>query len=681
MPQTDGEQAASKPDEQLIQETKNQIRSLVNEIAQLARSDRSLDDFYDEFLRRVTSALAASGGAIWAVGDQGRLELRYQINFAGSGLAEPDAQRRHSVLLAKAASADGAMLVPPQSGAAGEGEAGNPTDFLLVLAPVMVEETAHAVVEIFQRPGAGPTTQRGYLRFLVQMCDLAADFLKNRRLRQFNDQQHQWSRLEEFVRAIHESLDVAETSFAVANEGKRFVGCDRVSVAIRRGRSCRIEAVSGLDSINRRAAEVSSLARLATAVVTAGEPLWLTDDSSDLPPQIERPLDEYRDRSHAKSLAVLPLRRKQAADGAASTSAKQGEIVGALIFEQLVSDGFDETLAQRAETAARYSATAVGNALEYGNLPLLPLWRALGQLASLFQLRNLPKTVVVAGAIAALVAALVVIPAEMKLAARGKLQPSVRREVFARTDGVVMETPVRHGDLVEPGDVLVRMRNTDLEVQILDVEGRLRTTRERIETVGRMLLDNRRISPDQQYRLDGELLELRQTVESLQRQLDLYRQKQEELVIRADRRGQIVTWRVGESLLRRPVQQGQALMTIVDPDAEWELELNVPERRMGHIAHAAEQDTEGLKVTFMMHTHPDREFAGRVVEMHRTAAVQGDEGAVVKVRVAIDKSQLPELRSETTIAGRIHCGRRSLGYVVFHDLIETVQAKVLFWIS
>ena len=78
-----------------------------------------------------------------------------------------------------------------------------------MLAPLIVEKEAVAVVEIFQRPGGGPTTQRGYLRFLVQMCDVACDYLKGRRLKQLAQSQDLWRQLEGFVSALHRSLDAA----------------------------------------------------------------------------------------------------------------------------------------------------------------------------------------------------------------------------------------------------------------------------------------------------------------------------------------------------------------------------------------------------------------------------------------------------------------------------------------
>ena len=52
-------------DAQLVNQTKNQIRQLVQEISDLAKTDCSVEDFYEGFLTRTTNALASTGGAIW----------------------------------------------------------------------------------------------------------------------------------------------------------------------------------------------------------------------------------------------------------------------------------------------------------------------------------------------------------------------------------------------------------------------------------------------------------------------------------------------------------------------------------------------------------------------------------------------------------------------------------------
>ena len=71
----------SSLDPQLIEQTKQQIRSLVAEIAQLTKESVTPEEFYSQFLTRVVSALAAIGGAVWTTNEEGRLALQYQINL------------------------------------------------------------------------------------------------------------------------------------------------------------------------------------------------------------------------------------------------------------------------------------------------------------------------------------------------------------------------------------------------------------------------------------------------------------------------------------------------------------------------------------------------------------------------------------------------------------------------
>ena len=283
-------------DQQVIEQTKRQIQALVNEIAQLSKQNVAPGEFYSQFLGRIVTAMAAVGGAVWAINEEGQLALEYQINLQQANLHNnEEAQAYHGRLLGKVLSGSEGALVAPHSGTEGDQQAANPTDFLLVLAPLRTDLEAAGVVEIFQRSDANVATQRGYLRFLLQMCELAADFLKSHQLRHYSDRQVLWSRLEDFTRSVHASLEPLETAYTIANEGRRLVECDRVSVAIRKGRKCVIEAVSGQDVFDKRSNTVRLLARLASAVVATGDPIWYTGDTQDMAPQVEEAIQEYID--------------------------------------------------------------------------------------------------------------------------------------------------------------------------------------------------------------------------------------------------------------------------------------------------------------------------------------------------------------------------------------------------
>ena len=249
------------------------------------------------------------------------------------------------------------------------------------------------------------------------MCEHASDFLKNRRLRHLGDRQTLWEQLEDFIRSAHHGLDSKATAYTIVNESRRLIQCDRVSIALRKGKHLAVEAVSGLDTIDRRAAEVQQLGQLATVVAAAKRPLWYTGNNPNLPPQIDEPLHSYVDQSHAKMLAVIPLYPPTAV-GETEKSAHAQQAIGALIVEELASSRIDDGYSERVDIVATHSASALANAIEHESLFLLPVWRAIGQAKWIVQARTLPKTIAVALAIVVAVLALVLIPTDFNLAAK-----------------------------------------------------------------------------------------------------------------------------------------------------------------------------------------------------------------------------------------------------------------------
>ncbi len=673
------------PDTALVQEMRQEIRVLVQEIAQLAQTTATAAEFFSGFLARVVSAMASAGGAVWLVSG-GAPELSYQINLKASGIdATAEAKRQHAALLRQVIAGGQAVLVPPKSGSVGD-ETANPTEHLLVVAPLRLEQQVVGIVEIFQRPGGGPATQRGYARFLTQMCDLAADYLKNQKLRELADRQEMWQQLEGFLQAIHRSLNLRETSYAVVNEGRRLIGCDRLSLAIGDGRSAGVTTVSGLDSIDRRASDVRRLSLLARAVLRTGEPLWHTGDGGELAPQIDDQLQPYLDQSHARMVAVLPLLPPAKDESPAGSKRRP---LGALIVEQLSDSRVSQSLESRANTVVQHSAAALAHAVEHDSLPLLPLWRLVGQLTWFLRGRPFPWTMTVLLLAAGGIAALASVPADFDVAARGKLQPVERRDVFARMDGDVISVPVMHGQMVQSGDLLAELANNELAEELQRLIGRQKTNQEQISATNKRLLDSARgsgsrLTPADEAKLAGDLLELKQEAENIRRELEVFHEKQQRLKVIADQPGQVVTWKVQEQLQRRPVVRGQVLMTLANPEGAWELELYAPERRLMHMLEVQQQPQRAgqrpaLDVIFALSSHPGAEFHGEVIEIEQTAEVRGEEGNTILVRVAVNKEELPHLHDQTTVTARLYCGRRSIGYVWFCDLIETVQSKIMFW--
>ncbi len=395
---------SSTPSQETVEQTKQQIRGLINEIAELSRSDREADEYYPAVLQRIVDALAAVGGAIWLIDETGTLRLCYQIKVNQNLLqAENEDSMRHGRLLARLFSRAQSELVPPGAFIGEDQAEGNPTPFLLVLSPLSSGKRSLGLIEIFQRPDSAPNIQRGYLRFLDQMAGLIGEWLKGHTLKQVSDRQQLWQQADHFARLVHDNLELRDTAYTIANEGRQVIECDRVSVAIKKGGHCKVIAISGQDTIENRSNIVTALNKLATRVVAAGDPLWYDGSVEDLPPQLEEAVEDYVDLSHGRTVAVLPIRRPekvvegdvQSKEHVQREDLSEREIIGALVIEQIESQLPADLLRSRADLVYEHTARALSNSLTHNNLFLMPLWRALGRATWFFRGSALPKTVAI----------------------------------------------------------------------------------------------------------------------------------------------------------------------------------------------------------------------------------------------------------------------------------------------
>ena len=678
----------SSVDAATIEQTKQQIRSLVQEIAQLSKSDLEPEQYYAEVLQRVVTALAAVGGAVWTLTNDQRLRLDYQINLNPHLLDQQSEDSvRHLRLLQEVLSSGESKLVAPLSGSGDADAPGNPTNTLIVLAPMQSDDQVEGVLEIFQRPDAQPASQKGYLRFLVQMSQLVGDWLKSRKLRNFSDRQSLWTQVDHFAKTIHDSLVPRETAYTIANEGRRLIGCDRLSVAVRKGSKYKIEAVSGQDTMDSRSNVVQLLRHLATRVIAMGEPLWYSGTRDEnLPPQVEEALDAYIDESHTKSLTVLPLRApfvKKAhkdddlgADEQLEENSDEAEIIGALILEQIETPQPRDAIEPRVDMVAQHSSRALTNSLAHENLFLMPLWRQLGNAAWLFRARTLPKTLLALVAIFTTLLVLCFWPKSFDLEAEGTLQPVVRRDVFTHVDGEVLDVHVKHEQSVKKGDLLVTLRSSDLEIQFEQVNGDLNTKRQELNNLRtQMTKSSGTMTQTERNQLFGKNGELEADLKALREKLAILTDKRAKREVVSPIDGIVVTWDPERRLRYRSVTKGQKLLEIADPRKEWQLEVYLPEKRMGHLNRALQDPAlrPKLEVEYILQNAPSDSFQGDLSEHAAAAELHEEHGQTVLVRVDIDEADLVDPRKNMQVTADIRCGTRSLGYVWGHEIYETIQ--------
>jgi multidrug efflux pump subunit AcrA (membrane-fusion protein) len=665
-------------------------------LGQLARSPATSEQFYRTLLEESIRALSANGGAVWLRAAGGPFELAVQLRWPAGEFARDDrARRAHEQLLSDAATGRRIVTVPPQS-ARGDADAANPTEFALVIAPVQTsadESNTLAIVEILLRADASPATSRGCEQFLTAVCELAADFHAFDELRRLRKGDNYLDQLVELGTQVHRKLDLAETAYAVANEGRRVVGCDRLSVLVNRGSRSRLLATSGVSKIERRSGMARRLEELAEMVRSTDEPAFYSDGTTDAMPPIAAVMEQHAEESHARQIAALPLHlpaelNSDAAMDTANTARRRQPaprfVLVAEQFDALHADLHRERLLE----VGQVCATALENAWEIDRLPLGWLWRWMGAIKEQLT-THLTRSTLVLAAVAAAVAALIFVPADFYIDAPGTLQPVVRRDVFAPRSGLVDEVLVEHGAKVAAGQPLVRLHDSELDLEIKKVHGELETTQRQIDAV-RATRTNRAVrdaNPTDSYRLSAEERELDQRLANLRRELEMLNQERDKLVVTSPIAGNVLTWDIGHRLNARPVERGEVLLTVADPAGDWQLELDVPDDRIGYVMAARQKTQPDLAVRYRLSSDDRDLHVGHITEVCQTANVLPEPNAApsptVLVRVTLDPKQLAddgrsELRPGVSARAQIACGRAPLGYVWLHDIWDAAWEWLRF---
>ncbi|HND54597.1 MAG TPA: HlyD family efflux transporter periplasmic adaptor subunit, partial [Pirellulaceae bacterium] len=593
-------------------------------------------------------------------------------------------QALHARLLAELQQGGAARWVAPSTGAVATTGGEWNGEQRLSFSPLRVGGELAFVVELVHQPDLSPAAQQGCERLVDAFCELAVEWQRCRQLIDSRERDQFWTLWEQFTRRIHSSLSLEATASELANEGRRVLEVDRVAVVLGEGGRVRTLAISGVDVVERRSGVVRALEAMVTAVLRVSEPLWFSGSTSQLAPQLQDPVDAYLDAAHPRALAVLPLHLVRDGEEPWTTEAGgrgagrySGPAFAALVCERYTGAWRDD-IGWRAALLADQAQLALGNAWEYSSLPAAGWLRWLRGTDGPARPWRRRRRFVAAILAAAVLAALVFVEIDFKLAVSGALQPREIRDVFAIADGEVRDVLVRHSQRVRAGEPLLRMRSPTLELEYLRVTGERDATRERLAAAESARLtdgERRRGSSRDDAALSGSTEELRQLLASQERQVALLARQRAELEVKAPSDGAVLTWNVDELLESRPVKRGQVLLSIGDTTGDWELTLDLPDHQAGHFLAAQASLGDALSVSFTPAGRPGVVRSGKVREVARVTEADRDGTAKVRIRVELSRDEQARLdddllRPGATVHAKIHCGRKPAGFVWLHGLWE-----------
>jgi hypothetical protein len=694
------------------------IDEAFEEASKLAGSPLPPTEFFDQFLNRTITAIEAPAGAIWMRTPQGFLQIACQINLEQVGLESRRGGRQcHNEVLRQVFQQAPArpVLLEPQGRLTGMGEPGpvpaaNLTEYYALFAPIVAaDKSTLGLLEIFQDSKHDPRMYPTFLNYAVQMAGYASQYHQYSNARQAAGVDRAVTQIEAFARLIHTSLNPTEVAYHVANEGRKLIECDRLSVAVRHGSKVTVEAVSGADVVEKASTHVRRMRTLFDAVNAWGEKLTYKGEKDDsLPPKVLNALDDYLAESQPKLLVVQPVRdaEREKDDKKPARSA--------LMMELFNPPEQTEPFVQRMELVGKHAAPALFNAAEMKRVPLKFLWWPLAKLQD--GLGGKAKFYWATGllALAAVILCLIFIPMPLRMEAKGELQPVNLKHVFPPRDGIVNAILLDSGKQYPAGTAAIVLHDADLEKELVELKSEINRSTQLVGDLRRILAE----STTTEEQKTPTIIQMTQAEKELKKATDLYDSKVKSANADAVRLGQFVAktptiddpnggrWTVlnadtKEYRYNQAVKRNEPLLKLGWVEGPWHVVMKIPQRNMGHVLRAFstkgkfKTDDKGqpyLDVVMLTTAQTDTGYAGRLYRENITSEAipdKSDHNESDQVVVAYVKFNLPGtpagkmiprelLVSGQEVRARIVCGDEASGYSLFHGVYEWFYEKAIF---
>jgi multidrug efflux pump subunit AcrA (membrane-fusion protein) len=646
----------------LVHETRREIAEIVREVARAVTSQCSREEFLALLVDRVMRAMAAEGVLVWQRVDSPPLAYRcvsrlgritdQSIALASSGT--------HQRMLVEVAVGGQPVVIPATPGATDAQLPANPTEVPAAVAPIDCERPSDAaayLLEVFLEPQCGLAAQRGYLRFVAQMADLAGEFLRADQLRRLRREQTLARRVDTAVLELHQFDDPNKLAAAVADGAASLFGFDRVGV-------CRLEpkvvlqAVSHVSVIDAKSPAAAQIREAARAAVEGDGCLWLEHSEVALADEgavVVRACIRF-ESTVAQSLVCL-----QCSDSEPLPSECRRELV----------------------RYARHAGLAIRSASQWDAIPggrmLASLAPAISNRPAAWRRRAVMAALGTLGLLAAL------FPLPLVVDAPATIRPTQVRTFAAPRDCDVDEIHVRHGQPVRRGDKLLTLVDPALEEQLTDLKSRRAVKVQQQAHWTAALVDSASGRQDRRQLEDQQSL-IAEEIRAIDDQLAMLQRVRDSLVIRADRDGIIDGWQMEHSLQSRPLRRGDVLLRVVAEGSPWMIEALVPQSRIAHLQDA--ETEQRLSARAALESDPYRSFDTALQQIGPVVAAGQEATASTAVLLLASESMSAMLASRhgtghaSGSPARVlfRCGSAPAAYLLLQDVIRSLRSSAMLYL-
>ena len=657
--------------------TAAEVDAALNRLAQSTPAHVSRDTFHRQVLDELQGMTGATSTAIWHIAPNGTAERLCE------SCGDPPAVSPHASFAAERRSFIESVartrLAETTSSSQRKTSTGHDDDFddvqmSHVAAPVIVNDVPVNVVEVLFLAPLSTNAARGCQQLLAAVCDLVGDYWRSSDHHRLQDREQFWISFSDMTQTIQKPTGLNPVAASIVQACRPLLECDRVSVVMQQGTGCRLIAVSGIESIDRRAQTVRCLEHLARLVMAGGESLDSRDDSAELAPQLHRALQAYLDVSHVRGLQILPM-----------VSVKpDAESPPNRPFALLVVEHFRERMATPllrgdCDRILRSCGLVLDRARR---LDAIPLFRWLHVFAAL-RTRSTSqaawsgwlKLAAMCCGIAAIVTAGLWMQVPLNIRAAGQLRPREERVVFAPWDGITAHLSVDHGQSVKANDILMELRSSALDSELERLTGEWRSAQQRwaaVQAARTLERNSARREESAPLSYAGQEEELKQQMASLESQLGVVRSQLAQAQIKSPIDGQVMTWGLSQILTSRPVARGQALMTIGRLNGDWVLELQIEDRDLAAVQRAWDEQSQSLAISYRLPNDLKVRSEGQL-EALAIASEQQEGRIITKGTASLGKDLPTNLRPGTPVEVQLHCGDKPAGYVWLRGVIDAIR--------
>ena len=627
--------------EQGAPQTHLPILALIDAVQRVCRPDSPAETFIAEVLRGFVSLSDAFYGAYWRASPGAPAvdmvaELMPRVSEQGARAWAP-------TLSELAAGVIQQSIIRYQAVSEQDGELLTGQKHMALGFPVRGDEDTTGCITVVVRQDSAILSDAG-----IAMLRLMADFgMLYSAVRSSARYERYYELLSNAWDVVGEALAFSkdsEMAHVLADRSRLSFGADRVAVGLARGGKVVIAAMSGEDMLDKRSNVVRQFAATQTEVLVSAE-AGLYEAEADQQTRAEQTArnpqhEKLASQSEARVVYTVPLLR-------------DGEVIGAWTLE-FGSTPFTDELRQVIEVAAGQIGPVLDLARRGARGPIARTGDALSAGAKWVFGKEHPWRKAAGVAVAALLAFAIFGKADFTITGSCTLEPSVRRIYSAPFETAIRAAPVRPGDQVAEGDVLVEFDREELELELREAySNRVRAVKKADALRAQEKIGEAEIAK-------AEARGLADKIALLERHLS-------RAELRADFSGIVITGDLTHDI-GRSVRMGEALIEVA-PLATLILEIEADQGDIDYLAL-------GQKGRFTTKARPGEPIEFAVAKIRPMPEARN--GASVYIAEATVENTDGWLRPGMEGAAKVNVGRRNAVWVWTRKIVGWLRLH-LWW--